>query len=119
MKLQEFLAWEEQQELRYEFDGKQPVGTTGGTAAHAIIQGNLARSVSGRIRDNPWAKPSVQRYVMLEQDGIGVPIFSRPQNDWVSHVLAEGVVSQISEIGIEMPLATFYDGLEFEADGQD
>ena len=31
MSLAEFLAWEERQELRYEFDGFRPVAVTGGT----------------------------------------------------------------------------------------
>ena len=35
MSLAEFLAWEERQELRYEFDGFQPYAMVGGTAAHA------------------------------------------------------------------------------------
>jgi Uma2 family endonuclease len=38
---EQFLAWEEKQELRYEFDGFQPVAMAGGTAAHAAIQRNL------------------------------------------------------------------------------
>ncbi len=38
MTLDEFLAWENRQELRYEFDGFQPIAMTGGTAAHAAIQ---------------------------------------------------------------------------------
>ncbi len=50
MTLAEFLEWEERQELRYEFDGFQPVAMTGGTAAHAFIQRNLAISVGGRLR---------------------------------------------------------------------
>ncbi len=33
MTLAEFLDWEERQELRYEFDGFQPLAMTGGTAA--------------------------------------------------------------------------------------
>jgi len=31
MSLAEFLAWEERQERRYEFDGFQPLTMTGGT----------------------------------------------------------------------------------------
>ena len=31
MTIDQFLAWEERQELRYEFDGLQPVAMTGGT----------------------------------------------------------------------------------------
>jgi hypothetical protein len=37
MTLAEFLAWEERQELRYEFDGFAPVALTGGTRAHDAI----------------------------------------------------------------------------------
>jgi hypothetical protein len=31
MTVDEFLAWERRQELRYEFDGSAPVAMTGGT----------------------------------------------------------------------------------------
>ncbi len=50
MTLAEFLAWEERQPLRYEFDGFGPVAMTGGTFAHAAIQRNLALAVGGRLR---------------------------------------------------------------------
>jgi len=53
MTLAEFLEWEEQQPLRYEFDGLQPVAMTGGTAAHADIQANIAASLRGRLRGKP------------------------------------------------------------------
>jgi Uma2 family endonuclease len=49
MTREQFLAWEERQELRYEFDGFQPVAMTGGTAAHAVIQHNLHTVVGGRL----------------------------------------------------------------------
>ena len=51
--LAEFLAWEERQPLRYEFDGIAPVARTGGTFAHAAIQRNLAVSIGGRLRGKP------------------------------------------------------------------
>ena len=51
--LQDFLAWEERQPLRYEFDGFQPIAMTGGTAAHAAIQCNLLFSLRGRLRGTP------------------------------------------------------------------
>lgn len=53
MTLPEFLAWEERQGLRHEFDGARPVAMTGGTFAHALIQGNLAASLIGRLRGKP------------------------------------------------------------------
>ena len=53
MTLAEFLVWEAQQPLRYEFDGNGPVAMTGGTYGHSIIQGNLATAVGGRLRGKP------------------------------------------------------------------
>jgi Uma2 family endonuclease len=53
MTLAEFLAWEERQPLRHEFDGFEPIAMTGGTAAHAFIQRNLAIAVGGRLRGKP------------------------------------------------------------------
>jgi Uma2 family endonuclease len=51
--LTEFLAWEERQELRYEFDGVEPVAMAGGSLAHAAIQRNLALAVGTRLRGKP------------------------------------------------------------------
>ncbi len=53
MTLAEFLAWEERQELRYEFDAFAPVAMTGGTAAHDRITFNLQRVLDARLRGKP------------------------------------------------------------------
>jgi Uma2 family endonuclease len=53
MTLEEFLAWEERQELRYEFDGVQPVAMTGGSFEHAAIQINLILALGNRLRGKP------------------------------------------------------------------
>ena len=53
MTLEQFLAWEDRQELRYEFDGFQPVAMTGGTFAHALIQSNLIAALNTRLRAKP------------------------------------------------------------------
>ncbi|MGA3403932.1 MAG: Uma2 family endonuclease [Acetobacteraceae bacterium] len=53
MTLRQFLAWEERQPLRYEFDGFQPVAMTGGTAAHSAIQRNTLHALTGRLRGPP------------------------------------------------------------------
>ena len=52
MSLAEFLAWEREQEFRYEFDGVQPipVAMTGGTAAHSRIAANLLLALAARLR---------------------------------------------------------------------
>ena len=174
--LAEFLDWEKDQELRYEFDGFAPVAMTGGTAAHARIQANLARSLGNRLHGKPCAffgsdlkievagrirypdgfvvcssipntsmvvadpvvifeilspstsstdrilknreyaaTPSVQRYVILEQDRIAATVFTRAGSDWVGHVLLEDALLAMPEIGVEVPLSEFYEGLVFDA----
>jgi Uma2 family endonuclease len=174
MSLQDFLSWEEGQELRFEFDGAQPVAMTGGTVAHSILQANLAIAVGGRLRgtacrfhgsdlkvevagslrypdgfvvctpvplrstvvrdpvlvfevlsastasidritkNHEYAlTPSIQRYVMLEQDRIGATVFSRAGDDWVGHILLEDATLQMPEIGIALPLAELYEGIDF------
>ena len=49
LTLTQFLAWEERQELRYEFDGFQPVAMTGGTVAHDRITFNLHKCLDARL----------------------------------------------------------------------
>jgi len=171
MNLAEFLAWEERQELRYEFDGFDVRAMVGGTAAHAVIPRNLPTALTNRLRGKPCqvfgselkvevagsirypdafvvcapveprarvvtesvvifevlsestaridhvdknaeyrATPSVQRYVMLEQDSQAV--FARESDRWVGSLLTADVVLAMPEIGIEVPLAELYEGLD-------
>ena len=53
MTVDQFLAWEEGQELRFEFDGFQPIAMAGGTAAHSAIQTNLIVALGVRLRGRP------------------------------------------------------------------
>ncbi len=47
MNLEQFLAWEREQERPWEFDGFQPVAMTGGTIAHSMIASNVVRARFG------------------------------------------------------------------------
>ena len=174
MTLEAFLAWEERQELRYEFDGFQPVAMTGGTSEHSAIQRNLITALTNRLRGkacqphgselkiavagsirypdafvvcSPVPRgatvvtdpvvvfevlspststtdrivknqeyrdtPSIQRYVMLEQDRQAATVFARAGDDWVGHVVSGDAVLAMPEIGIELPLAELYEGVSF------
>ena len=62
------------------------------------------------------AMPSVQRYVMLEQDRIGATAYVRSGETWTLEILAENSVLALPEIGVSLPLAELYEGLVFEAD---
>ena len=176
--LAEFLEWEERQPLRYEFDGVGPVAMTGGTAGHAVVQGNLAIAVGGRLggkacrfygsdlkfqvaeghvrypdgtvvcrpvdrtatvvydpvivfevlspstgRDDRIVKareyqatPSVQRYVMLEQDAVGATVYARSGNAWTHEILVADSILVLPEIAVSLPLAELYEGVVFEAE---
>jgi Uma2 family endonuclease len=60
------------------------------------------------------ATPSVQRYVMLEQDSIGATVYARSRDSWTHEILIADSVLVLPEIGIELPLAELYEGLAFE-----
>ena len=53
MTKEEFLAWEERQELRYEFDGHKAVAMVGGTQAHDIICMNIVIELQPRLGNGP------------------------------------------------------------------
>jgi Uma2 family endonuclease len=173
MSRAEFLAWEERQELRYEFDGFDIRAMVGVTRAHAIIQANLIGALRDRLRGKPCrpfgselkievadsirypdafvvctpgdprstvvtdpvvifeilsestaridhvdknaeyrATPSVQRYVMLEQDRQAATVFAREGERWVGSLLTGNIVLAMPEISIEVPLAELYEGLD-------
>lgn len=59
--------------------------------------------------------PSIQRYVMLLQDRPQATVFARVDGDWVGHILSADTVLAMPEIGVEVPLAEFYEGVAFEA----
>ena len=50
MDVEQFLAWEERQELRFEFDGLRAIARTGGTGAHAAIQVGLLGALGNHLR---------------------------------------------------------------------
>jgi Uma2 family endonuclease len=173
--IERFLAWEALQELRYEFDGEQPVAMTGGTVAHDTIQVNLVTALNTRVRGKPCrvhgnglkisvrgslrypdafvsctpadrdatvlaepvvifevpsrstartdrmvknreyaATASVQRYVMLEQSAVEGMMFTRtgPDGAWVGRILDADAVLHMPEIGLDVPIAEFYAGLD-------
>jgi Uma2 family endonuclease len=168
MTLDEFLAWEERQELRWEFDGIQRFAVTGGTVEHERIGRNIPVSlrtrlpgrrcqalgenlkieVAGRIRypdafvaDTPipprstvvpnpvvvfevlsdstahtdhfhklreyGATPSIQRYVLLEQDRIEATVYVRKGTDLVVETLTAADTLRMPEVGVEVPMTEF------------
>ena len=172
--VESFLAWERDQELRYEFDGSAAHAMVGGNVEHSVIGTNLVRALEDRLRGKPCrafrgdlkivvngrirypdamvtcsavdqrsdiipepvvvfevispstqrtdriaknheyrATSSIQRYVLLEQGEMAATVFARIADDWVGRVVSGDVVLTMPEIGIELPLAALYAGVEF------
>ena len=61
------------------------------------------------------ATPSVQRYVMLEQDGVSATVYARSGDAWTHEILVAGSILSLPEIGVELPLAELYEGIDFDA----
>jgi len=169
----EFLAWEERQELRHEFDGIGPVAMVGETLAHNIIVGNLIGLLRERLRGKPCrvffegikiqvagsirypdvvvsctpapgrttilpepvavfeilspstartdrlvkneeyrATASIRRYVMVEQTLPRATMFAREDARWVGTLLGPDAVIALPELGIDLPLADLWDGVD-------
>ena len=50
MTQEQFFDWAQQQDVRYEFDGFQPVAMTGGTIDHSVIGRNILFALLPRLR---------------------------------------------------------------------
>lgn len=58
--------------------------------------------------------PSLRRYVMLEQDQALLTVVGRTSTGWSIEVLDRAGTLLLPELGIEVPVADVYEGLEFE-----
>ena len=61
------------------------------------------------------ATPSVQRYVMLEQDSVNAVVYARSGDAWTHEILVADSILALPEIGVDLPLAELYEGIAFEA----
>jgi Uma2 family endonuclease len=64
------------------------------------------------------ATPSVQRYVMLEQDAVGATVYARSGNAWTHEILVADSILALPEIEVELSLAELYEGIVFEEQDQ-
>jgi Uma2 family endonuclease len=62
--------------------------------------------------------PSMQQVVLLEQDRVFATVIARTANGWDHSLVSLDGTLAMPEIGIEVPMAELYDGLDFsEAPG--
>lgn len=177
---EQFLAWAERQDGRFEFDGFQPVAMTGGNAGHSRIITNIHAALRARLRGTPCdyygpdlgvqtigfavrypdalvtctkfprtdklapnviavfevlspstsrsdridkvreyaAVPSIRSYIIVESDTAGLTVLHRMDGtaDWTIRTLTGDETLNLPDIGIEIPVAEFYQDIEFETD---
>jgi Uma2 family endonuclease len=168
-----FLAWEDRQEGKHEFDGRNIIPMTGGSVAHQDIEFNvravLGRLLAGqqhrvlqemRLRVGEWVRypdvlvcagrpdqatrtnndavvivevmsettaatdrvrklrdyaevPSLRAYLLLEETAIAATLYLRePGGPWIATAHTDGVIT-LPALGVAVPLADCYEGLEF------
>jgi Uma2 family endonuclease len=83
-----------------------------------VLSNSTARSDLLTRNHEYAATPSVRRYVILAQDEMAGTVFERTGDDWIGHLLAADAVLRMPEIGIEVPLAELYDGVDFSPAGE-
>jgi Uma2 family endonuclease len=61
------------------------------------------------------AVPSIRRYVIAEYASVGLLVFERANGDgdWTATSLASGDILRMPEIGVEVPVEEFYEGVDF------
>ena len=173
----EFFAWAEAQEERYEFDGFAPVAMVGGTINHSQIAHNIYAAcrqglrgsgcrvlgpdagvatvgkavrypdavitcspIDGKSRLVPSPQtvfevlsdssgrtdriikvreyrgvPTILRYVIVEAINSGVMVLERTsgEQDWTAKSLTIDDTLAMPELGIAIPIAAFYEQVEF------
>ncbi len=64
------------------------------------------------------AVPSILRYVIVEYAGVGVMVFERANgdDDWTATALAADEILRMPEIGIAVPVAELYEGVDLLQD---
>jgi len=94
------------------------------TIPGVVVVFEVLRPTSGRIdrvlKVREYAAvPSIRRYVILESTGIGVTVMERAELNeaWRTTVLTGDDILHMPEIGIEIPVAEFYEDITFPEEG--
>lgn len=95
-----------------------PVGPTDRTVTEPVVVFEIlspSTALTDRTAKNREysATPSIQRYVMLEQDAPTATVFARVGDQWVESFVSGNAILAMPEIGIEIPLADLYEGVSF------
>ena len=82
-----------------------------------VLSRGTRRIDQGEKRDTYLTIPSLAAYVLLEQDSPTAVVYRRTHQGVVrEEYQGTGAVLPLGEVGIELPLADVYDGIDFTAE---
>jgi Uma2 family endonuclease len=85
-----------------------------------VLSRKTRRIDEGEKRDAYVTIPSLTAYLLVEQEFPGVTLHRRTEQGFVQETHAElDAVIPLPEIGVELPLAEMYDGVEFAPEPDD
>lgn len=111
MTLSEFLEWQRGQELRYELVEGFPQTMTGAHVRHDIARGNADAYVK---LDEYKSMASLDDIILMSPCEVDVAVWSRDEErQWhrTRHLAPDDVIP-LALLGISLPLAVFYEGIE-------
>ena len=104
---------------KFEGGGKKVPGVV---AVFEVVGGTPESSRRDRIvKVREYAAvPSIRRYVILESSSVGLTVMERssPDQVWQTTVLTNDDTLRMPEIGIEIPVAEIYEGIDLGEAGE-
>ncbi len=78
-----------------------------------VVSKSTAQTDHGAKNREYAATATVMRYVILEQSGVAATMFTRgPSGAWTGEILGPDATLAMPEIGIDLPLAEIYAGID-------
>jgi hypothetical protein len=82
-----------------------------------VLSRQTRRLDQGEKKDAYFSIPSLCLYLLVEQESAAVTVYRRTEQGFVRE-LATGSSIQLSELGIELPLAELYAGVELTVEDE-
>lgn len=85
-----------------------------------VLSRKTRRIDGGEKKDAYFTIPSLSAYLLVEQESATVVAFRRTAGGFVREVFdGQDAVIPLAEIGVELPLAEIFDGVEFSPEADD
>jgi hypothetical protein len=110
MTLEEFLAWDNGTDTRYELIGGFPMAMAPGLEGHWTLSVRLTTRIDAALQ----RIPSMQEILLVDSDSRYAEIHRRQGEQWMIQIIntPDGLIP-LASIGIAIPLTELYEGFVF------